>query len=96
MTKNEKVISDMELDMVVGGASALFLRKREDGKIDGVLTAANGDVKELERLMSGGEVSKIKASTALKVATGIREDKLNAFIELQKKSHPDLEIKWVE
>ena len=96
MIKNEKAVSDMELDMVVGGASALFLRKREDGKIDGVLTAATGDVKELERLMSGGEVSKIKASATLKVATGIREDKLNAFIELQKKSHPDLEIKWVE
>lgn len=95
MIKNEKMVSDMELDMVVGGASALFLRKREDGKIDGVLTAANGDVKELERLMSGGEVSKIKASATLKVAT-IRGDKLNAFIEFQKKRHPDLEIKWVE
>lgn len=95
MIKNEKAISDMELDMVVGGASALFLRKREDGKIDGVLTAANGDVKELERLMSGGEVSKIKASATLKVAT-IRGDKLNDFIELQKKNNPDLEIKWVE
>lgn len=95
MIKNEKMVSDMELDMVVGGASALFLRKREDGKIDGVLTAANGDVKELERLMSGGEVSKIKASATLKVAT-IRGDKLNDFIELQKKNNPDLEIKWVE
>ena len=96
MTTNEKVISDMELDMVVGGASTLLLKKREDGKVDGILVSAEGDLDQLKKMLSGGEVSKIKTSATLKVAQGIHADKIDAYIDRQKKRYPDLEISWAE
>ena len=96
MTMNEKVISDMELDMVVGGASTLLLKKREDGKVDGFLVSAEGDLDQLKKLLNGGSVDHIKASARLGVSKGIRADKIDAFIEIQKKRYPDLEISWAE
>ena len=97
MIKNEKMISDTELDMVVGGASTLFLRKREDKKIDSVLATGMGEYeKKIERVMRNRELGEIASSEFLKIATGIRESKLNDFIELQKKNNHDLEIKWVK
>ena len=95
MTKNEKVISDMELDMVVGGASALFLKKREDGKIDAFTISGNGDIDTLRKVYNGTPASQMNVKCQAKLSEGIRADKVDLFIERTQKKHPDLQVEWV-
>ena len=95
MIKNEKAISDMELDMVVGGASTLILKKREDGKVDGFFVSAEGDVEQLKKLLNGGSVDHINTSATVKVSKGIHADKIDTYIAGQKKRHADLEVSWL-
>lgn len=96
MTTNEKVISDMELDMVVGGASVMFLKKREDGKVDSFLVSADKDIEKLKQLISNGEMDKIKSdNSSVFVGEGIPTDKVNAYVGIQKKRYPDLELNWL-
>ena len=96
MIKNEKVISDMELDMVVGGARTLLLKKRDDGKVDGFLVATDDDLAQLKKLLDGGSVDNIRASARMRITQGIHAERLDTFIENKKKRYPGLEISWAE
>lgn len=95
MTKKENLMMDAELDMVVGGATTLLLKKREDGIVEAFLVSAKGDAEGLKKLLNGGAVDKIEAGGEIQ-AVELRRGKENAWIERKKKAYPDLVIEWIK
>ena len=90
MIKNEKAISDMELDMVVGGATSLILKKNEEGKINAFVV---NDTK-VDMVTSGNEVIDYKETGAESTFKNIDPDRLNDFIDYVKGLNPDVKIIW--
>lgn len=90
MIKNEKAISDMELDMVVGGATGLILKKNEAGKINAFLL---NDTK-IDMITSGDEIIEYKETGAEATYDNIDPDRLDDFIDYVKGIAPDVKVIW--
>lgn len=90
MIKNEKAISDMELDMVVGGATGLILKKNEEGKINAFLL---NDTK-IDMITSGDEIIEYKETGAEATYDNIDPDRLDDFIDYVKGMAPDVKVIW--
>ena len=90
MIKNEKAISDMELDMVVGGAAGLILKKNNDGTTDGFLV---DDIKK-DIVTSGGEVINYKETGSETVYRNIDPNNMVDFLEYVKDIRPDVKVVW--
>ena len=95
MIKNEKMVSDMELDMVVGGASTMFLKEREDGKFDAFVVSGEGDMDAVKKLLSGGAVDKIDAKMSVMRSQGIRREKLDNYMKRVEKIYPDVKVNYL-
>ena len=57
----DKVMSEEELEMVVGGAKVFILTYLKNGKIDAFYGEFTGDMKALQTLVNGGSVKSLKA-----------------------------------
>ena len=77
MIKNEKAINDMELDMVVGGASKVFIKEREDGKFDAFVVSGEGDMDAAKNLLNSGDIYNIDPKLAVSRSQGITREKLD-------------------
>ena len=96
MIKNEKAISDMELDMVVGGANKVFIKEREDGKYDAFIVSGEGDMDAAKNLLNSGDIHNIDPKLAVSRSQGITREKLDNYIERVEKIYPGLEVDYLK
>ena len=77
----DKVMSEKELEMVVGGAKVFVLAYLKNGKIDAFYGEFTGDMKALQMLVNGGSVKSLKARFTGGHMQGIRKDRLQGLLE---------------
>ena len=76
----DKVMSEEELEMVVGGAKVFVLTYLKNGKIDAYYGDFTGDMKALQTLVNGGKVKSLKAHFTGGHMQGIRKDRLQDLL----------------
>lgn len=76
----DKVMSDMELDAVVGGAGYAYIRKRADGKYDILASSIKLNKEQAEGLLKGKTPASLKISGSIKFHphVGLQANKLGA------------------
>ena len=81
----DKVMSEEELEMVVGGAKVFILTYLKNGKIDAFYGEFTGDMKALQALVNGGKVKSLKAHFSAGHMQGIRKDYLQGLLARYKR-----------
>ncbi len=76
----DKVMDDMELDAVVGGAGFAYIRKRADGKYDILASSIELDKKQVEGLLEGKSPDSLGITKSIKFHphVGLQANKLAA------------------
>ena len=90
-----ELLSDEELESVIGGAGVTFLQKTADGKVNMYTATGSGDIEILKKLLKGKNTGKISFSSGISKRTGVRADKVDAMIERLKKKNPDMVFEWI-
>ena len=80
-----KVMTEEELEQVVGGAKVFILTYLKNGKIDAFYGEFTGDAKALRALVNGGKVKSLKAHFSAGHMQGIRKDYLQGLLERYRK-----------
>lgn len=90
MTDEKNIISDEELDMIVGGnATAFILPGKKDNTYTIIQCSTSGDVDKMSQLIKGGSVDNIQFSGSYSQKT-ISSDKIDSYIERLQSHNIDI------
>ncbi len=90
MTDLKNMMSDSELDTVVGGKATSFIfPMNEKGNYRIIECNVNGDVDKIKKILAGGSVSSINLGMDYTDMT-IRGNKLDTYIKMQQDKNVDI------
>lgn len=101
MIKDEKIISDAELDMVVGGGvDRMLLIKRDNGTIDAIpfLGSTRSSEDEQKGLATLGKYLRSNDAHMIRAThgkVGMTKKEANAYFKLWKEAHPNMKAEWL-
>ncbi len=82
----DKIMSEEELDQVVGGAKVFILAYLKNGKIDAFHGDYTGDEEALKTLIDGGEVQSLKMHFSGGHMQGIRKEHVQALVDKYRRN----------
>lgn len=90
MTDTKNMMTDNELDMVVGGnATAFILPGKKEGTYQVIQCSTSGDVDKMKQLLQGGSVDSLQFSGSYS-RMDIAGNKLDAYIDILKSRNIDI------
>ena len=90
MTYTKNMMTDDELDMVVGGnATAFILPGKQEGTYQVIQCSASGDIDKMKQLLQGGSVDSFQFSGSYSKMT-IAGSKLDAYIDRLQSRNIDI------
>lgn len=101
MIKDEKIINDAELDMVVGGGvDRMLLIKRDNGTIDAIpfLGSTKNSEDEQKGLATLGKYLRSNDAYMIRATrgrVGLTKKEANAFLKQWKEAHPNIKAEWL-